>query len=383
MPKIPSSHSISSQCSIMAEKSVDDLLQKLSSLNVSSVTSKADDDKSLKPYSCKFKKELEKTQFTIFVPMTDCGYYGWIPGDTPVQSLSNLKSADEIVRHVDIDLKPKELLPLSQLKVPRPFDLSLPPDEYPNKYPFGQYDVASLYVASKHRNVDLNEVDFVFGGSTLEMLAKCDASNPYMVCRIPTSKANHTLLLVRKCKEYTQNYADIGFQFERYVTTGSMCRKDPIDFLEHMQVMEIGTKFKVLLCAEADAVDDGGDPIEIKASNPQYWGTKVMFQMISSGSPTLCCGVKGRNILTNVTMRSLSNVAVDALRNRNCNTLEKNIVNGMQALLDQMIKVKDYESYKISFDNKGGISVQRAVTRNAVMLPPHDVVKELLDVKQK
>lgn len=42
-----------------------------------------------------------------------------------------------------------------------------------------------------------------------------------------------------------------------------------------------------------------------------------------------------------------------------------------------MIEVTDYESYQISFSSNGGICIGRAVTRNAVMLPPHDVVKEL------
>jgi hypothetical protein len=380
----------------MTEKYVDDLLNRLSSLKVSKDSKKSDgddndvDDKSEKLYSLKFKKELDKTKFTIFVPIADCGYYGWNPLNETPQSLSDVQSADDITRHIDIHQKPKKLLPLSQLKVPCSFDMSLPPDEHPNKYPFGQYDVASLYVASKYRDVELNEIDFIFGGSTLEMLAKHDVSNPYMVCRIPTTKTNHTLLLVRKCKEYTQNFADIGFQFERYVTTGSMHRNDSIEFLEHMQVMEIGTpKFKVLLCAETDAIDDDDDdgtdndnPMEIKASNPQYWGTKVMFQMISSGSPVVCCGIKGRNnTLTNITMRSLSMVAADALRNSSYQTLERNIVNGMQALLHQMKDVQDHESYKISFKSNGELSLQHAITRNAIMLPPEKVVKVLLDLK--
>ena len=82
-------------------------------------------------------------------------------------------------------------------------------------------------------------------------------------------------------------------------------------------------------------------------------------------------------------------------------TLEKNIVNGMECkhcYLDQMIEVQDYESYQISFSSNGwylhrtsngskccqvafssngGICIGRAMARDAVMLPPHDVVKDL------
>ena len=367
----------------MTDKKVDDVLQSLSSLNISYDDKKGDNlNKLANPYSPKLKGELDRTKFNIFVQIADCGYYRWNPMNKAYQSLSAVKTADEIIRHIDIDQTPKEVLPLSQLKLPRSFDMSLPPNAHPNKYPYGQYDVASIYVASKCRKVELNKIDFIFGGSTLEMLARHDASNPYMVCRIPTTTENHTLLLVRKCKEYTQNFCDIGFQFERYVTTGSMSHSNSIEWFEHMQIMEIDTKFKVLLCAEADAIDDDLDPIEIKVSKPQNWGTKVMFQMISSGSPTLCCGIKGpNNTLTNISMRSLSDVAADALRNRSCNMLERNIVDGMQALHDQMVDKAVNESYKISFSSQGELSLQRAITRNAIMLPPDDVVKELLGFK--
>jgi hypothetical protein len=175
--------------------------------------------------------------------------------------------------------------------------------------------------------------------------------------------------------------ADIGFQFERYVTTGSMSHSRSIDFLEHMQVMEIDAKFKVLLCAEADAIDDNMDPIEIKTLHPKSWGTKVMFQMISSGSPTICSGRKGKkNTLNSAAMRSLSDVAADALRNRSCKDFEQNIVNGMQALRDQMVGKAFNESYKISFSRQGELSLQRAITRNAIMLPPEDVIRKLLGI---
>ena len=80
-------------------------------------------------------------------------------------------------------------------------------------------------------------------------------------------------------------------------------------------------------------------------------------------------------------MRSLSDVAADALRNRSCSILERNIVDGMKSLQDQMIDKVVYESYKISFNSQGELSLHRAITRNAIMLPPEDIVKELLDFK--
>jgi hypothetical protein len=74
-----------------------------------------------------------------------------------------------------------------------------------------------MYVASKYRNIDLNNIDFVFGGSTLEMLAKHDVSEPFLDCRIPTATANHTLLLVEMCTDYTQDFAALYYQHTNIV----------------------------------------------------------------------------------------------------------------------------------------------------------------------
>ena len=80
---------------------------------------------------------------------------------------------------------------------------------------------------------------------------------------------------------------------------------DTVDYLDgDMHTMKIGKRWTVLFCAEVDAKDDDGSPVEVKASNPHYWGTKVMFQMISSGSSRLCHGEKSRGALTRVTSRA-------------------------------------------------------------------------------
>ena len=53
--------------------------------------------------------------------------------------------------------------------------------------------------------------------------------------------------------------------------------------IHRVQTMRIGD-FKVLLDTEVDAINDLNQPVEIKQGNPKYFGTKLMFQMISSGS---------------------------------------------------------------------------------------------------
>mmetsp|Transcript_2563 Transcript_2563/g.4765 ORF Transcript_2563/g.4765 Transcript_2563/m.4765 type:complete len:151 (-) Transcript_2563:244-696(-) len=64
---------------------------------------------------------------------------------------------------------------------------------------------------------------------------------------------------------------------------------------EHIYTMKVGGK-TVLFRAEVDAMDamDAKDsPVEIKVT-PKTWTTSVMFQMISSGSPTLCKGTNAK-----------------------------------------------------------------------------------------
>ena len=58
--------------------------------------------------------------------------------------------------------------------------------------------------------------------------------------------------------------------------------------IHKVQTMRIGD-FKVLVDTEVDAIDDLNQPVEIKSGNPKYFGTKLMFQMISSGSRFVLC----------------------------------------------------------------------------------------------
>jgi hypothetical protein len=223
--------------------------------------------------NAQFKDELKKTGFKIFTPHSELGYFSWKPPG-PYTNLSSIATTKRITDNLKLDEKPKELVRTSCLRLPQAFE-TLPPQEHVNKFPDGHYEIAGLHVASQHRRVNMDEVDFAFGGSTLEMLARKDASSPYMVTRM-----SHTgTILVVKCKECVQNYADFGFQFERLVTGQSFSDRSEVEFVEHLHLMQVGTH-RVLFQAETDAMHDG-EPIEVKASNPRYWGTKVMFQMIN------------------------------------------------------------------------------------------------------
>jgi len=221
-------------------------------------------------------------------------------------------------------------------------------------------------------------VDYNFFGTTslsfsLQFhlsLANKDAGDPYIVARVPGTKC----ILVAKKKGYTQNLADVGFQFERYVTGGRMMDTSNLKKVEHIHLMKVGNK-TVLFRAEVDAIDGNGSAVEIKASNPRYWGTKVMFQIISSGSPKLCHGVKSRGVLTDVSLKSLSKVSQDALVYANVTSLQNNIVQGMESIQSQLI---DDRTYRVCF-TAGKLKLVPASTRLYSLFPPNDVVTSLID----
>jgi hypothetical protein len=271
------------------------------------------------------------------------------------------------------------LVSISQLDLPQRFYKNLPPQSYSNQYPHGQYNVASLHVATQHRNVSLNDIDFVFGGSTLELLAQQDESMLYMVMRVP---ATENTLLVVNYKEYVKDFSDVGSQFERLVTGLEMNQqKSHFPFFVHMTTMLVGDKYNVLFCAEANALDGNDDPVEITTSYPRYWGTKTMFRMISNGCPTICYGNKERDELIGVDIIRLSSVANDALQSWNCKTLQNNIVNGMKAIREQMMDKEDGYVYRISFECNGMLKlVPTAILSSVVenILPSTKIVKELL-----
>ena len=321
--------------------------------------------------------EINEAAFRIFQCVSDHGYFAWkLQGKPKYKNLSRVFSTAEIVDHVDLEAKPNQLVPISSLTLPLAFPI-LPPQARTNTFPFGQNEASHLYVAANHRGINFDTIDFCFGGSALEMLARKDTSNPYIATMIPEK---HTIIVAKR-KPYTQNLSDIGYLFEKLVTGKNMkAQSSCIHITEHLHVMKIGD-YKVLFCAETDAVDENDRPVEVKISRPKNWGTKVMFQMISSGSSSLCHGEQIGGILQQVKMHSLSSVAKQALRQRDIHALEQNILDGMRAMKDQMSTTNNMEEscFKVSFSRSGELKlIPTKKTCNTAVLPPSDIVKRLL-----
>jgi len=333
-----------------------------------------EDVKSIDDQSKKLQKELHQAGFRIFECLSDKGYFSWNPSnDAPYINLQSVQSVKDLsLSYLDVNGTPETLVKISTIRTPTRF-LTLDPNEHKSEYPHSKNDIIALHVAAKYRGINFSNIDFVFGGSTLEMLATCDASEPYMLTCIPGTDS----VLISKRKDYIKNSADIGFQFERLMTGNRMDDTSLNESVDHMHIMNIGSH-RVLFRAETDAIMDGS-PVEIKASNPRYWGSKVMFQMISSGSTKLCHGEKGRGSLTRVEMKSLHLVAETALASSNIKTLERNILNSMESIQAQMKSATPGDVFKVSFrGTKLLLTLARGLS--ADILPPADVVRELMDV---
>ena len=115
------------------------LHQLLSKLNIDEGRRRGDDP---------FSEELKCTELSpFFDPLTDLGYFSWEPSGA-YKSLGSIKSCDEILRYIDLVGKPDNLKPIQQIDTPKRF-VSPPSTAYKNKFPYGEVDVACIYVAVK------------------------------------------------------------------------------------------------------------------------------------------------------------------------------------------------------------------------------------------
>jgi hypothetical protein len=226
------------------------------------------------PPNAKLQPVLEQAGFTIFQSVSDLGFYGWTPRGS--YRILSATTAEEFKEAIDLQARPKQITDAQAIRLKLPIHFEhLAPDEHENRYPYSQYEVASVYVTLKDRQIAKNSIDFCFGGSTLEMLANQRIQNNEMF--LVTIVPGTGIILVKRRCDYIQNNSALGFQFERVATGGECADQANAGFINHLQVMKVAGH-NVLFSAEADAVDANGDSVEIKASHSLYWGTKTMFR---------------------------------------------------------------------------------------------------------
>lgn len=269
--------------------------------------------------------------------VNDIGFLTWTPDEhARPKPLSAIAGADEILRFLsksckgtEEDLDAQGLPPILQPSAAHvarsvtdsccPCDFSLAhgmqQQRKSSQFPFSVPKIVSI-CAAREMECDIEHLDFVFGGSTLNFLATAEPLSDWerqngpsrFACEVlclPGHKSGEGIVLISKMNDYTADYNDPGFQFERALGASrgrganserafrEACNERMgLDKHEHLQLMEIG-RYRVLVSADSDAVEAprprgaGVTPVEIKCGNPRNFGMKVMWQMLSNGSQTL------------------------------------------------------------------------------------------------
>jgi hypothetical protein len=328
-----------------------------------------------------FSQQLAATPFGIFRVIHDFGCYAWRPPPIiPKPSYRSIgqESTEQFrecivgINEDDTIARPPSLVDLNHWQAHKlPYQLEDPNQywkgSFKNQYPYDVPHLASLHVMANSRGKGLkelglstNNVHFVLGGSGLDFLARgrpAASDGPYrqtatrgsaqsnrskqeafLAYRIPETE----IICIKSAKSYTCNMLEIGHQVEALVTEVDAAAVGASDksfsFIEHVQLMSIDDRYRVVFSAEVDAAttlqkfwrhtdttklvesdrpqdSDESVMVEIKSGNPKNWGTKTMFQMISSGSAALCAAERDprTNTMVDIKMKPLSEVTADAL----------------------------------------------------------------------
>lgn len=348
----------------------------------------------------RFQKELKSSPFCIFHPLADLGFFEWKPNMMDgYKSMASIVSAIELRDqvHCSDQVRPAKLADYKNLseQLPKTFVASKPSSaneitiKFKNEYPFRMPHVMSLHVATVHCQLNLNNIDFCFGGSGLGMLANQETPNDDGRLIGYTFPHQTNVIMVAKAKNYVKDLSDFGFQFENFVTGGSndenldgvtsssssSSSPEPPSDIEHLSVMEIKASAKstnqsssvtqdksytILFSAEVDAMhpQETHGLVEITCGNPRYHHKK-MFQMVSSGSTNLCAGTKhrdrssGNTTITHVELIPLSKLMRNA---KNPAMMEANILKGLNALKEEARRYKPGEVFDISFRYDGTLA---------------------------
>lgn len=305
-----------------------------------------------------------------FSTIRDFGTYVWKPGRP---SRDELKShgeatAHDILHRIDASNNPTgvPVLDLKNVRLPVKF-LTDRRQLLTNRFP-NDAGVAASIAAAASRGLKLeDDVDFVFGGSTLNVLSeRSTANNVYLVQRVGQAIA------VGKHSEYTSDLMARGFQFERLVTGEKMAARANENCVMSMQLARVGD-FRVFFHAELDAVDVDGTRVEIKSGNPDRFGTKEMFQMVASRSGSLVFAKCQGNKLHGIEKRSLAEVAAWVPREKRL-ALQESLLGTMREIKDLAASIGEDEPSQLVFRDG---CVELRPMPDVALLPPRGVMDSI------
>lgn len=297
--------------------------------------------------------------------LEDLGFYAWQPPSRPTKGMGQV-TADDIRDGLETD-DPVTQLALKDVKLPVSFRELRPQRTSAGSFPFHGGMMACLHVAAKR--VDLQDIDFLIGGSILAFLCEKGKKNAmYLAQKCPGTN----IVVMSKHKTYEQNFGQRGFQFERLVTGQEMYGLHDLTTHEHLQLLRIG-KFRVLVTAEVDAVDDQGRPVEIKSGDPRFFGIKEMLQMISSGSQLLIHPYTKQLEVMEILRKPIEDLAHQA-GSEELQKMDGRIVATFQQLDASKQSMTD-EPYRIILSN-GHLQL---ASQGETLLPLPQVIEELLE----
>jgi len=310
-----------------------------------------------------------------FSTVEDLGVFVWhphSPSNADFKSHAHVTVSDIRDRlEVPDGLVGVPIINISDLRLPVEFK-RLTPQSITNRFP-NDPGVATALFAAATRGLVVDTVDFVFGGSALNVLSSRNTyNNVYLVQRVGQA------IVIGKHSEYTGDLAAKGFQFERFVTGGRMAALSTEDCVVGMQLADVGP-FRIFFHAELDAVDADGARVEIKSGNPSRFGVKEMLQMVSSRSSSLLYANCRGNRLLAVQKPALQTVAKWVTEAKRL-ALQDVLLKTMREIKDMAADISDGEPSQLAFTEDGHVELR--ARPGLSMLPPADVIATLIGGKE-
>ena len=292
--------------------------------------------------------------------------------------------------------------------------------------------------AKNLKDFDIKNLDFVFGGSTLNLLgcAKAERAGDETryACEAIDLGGAKPLVMISKMNNYISDFNQVGFQFERVLGANAGAGAgSPQEFSEacaarqgagkheHLQVVEVGyegsaetddhygatdewpaQKWSVLIPGDADAVEKCAktgalSTVEIKAGNPKNFKMKVMWQMVSNGSQSLIMAEKeaakgkgkGKNAAGPRLLQARHRTLDDMVKGHSRDAIasaEWNIVQCMAKMREWQEggELRVGQRYELRFDGAGSgvdnmmlVPLQGYVAEAMTQLPSAAILKEL------
>ena len=331
-------------------------------------------------------EESRKSEFQIFKEIISYGHFIWND-----QSIRKYEAADVEVEDLMRCVDDSQDIPV--INVDRALEMvkrngSLEFLEEGKEVGFGKEKCirgipsALVLDIAQNKGLDLNDLDFLFGGPILGVLGERmvpieDYHNQSWVIIVQRFRG---VLSVRRYPNYTWKENVIGKQLESLIIDGKLEFEDSTERNENLTLLKVSdtdgkNNYSILCVAEIDGQIkpsmnnkhnkksfqnslNSQSICEIKSTNPRYWGCKLPLQMISNNSKKLIYGQKEKlqNDKSKCKLTNILEIERDAIIGRNhaskIKTNEENILHCLKELKKKRSSFEENKIYLLKFDEK-------------------------------